>query len=212
MGDRVFKTGLALGKNCAFQRCFSLCLFLLALGLPNPAQAKRVVYFDVSGRNETINTDEETSSFKSWCMVTLTNSGPPTVSQNYIIKMTGQATGTISELAPSSTAPSPIGTAAPGGLAGGVSGTLTSGQQLTFTWTFPALPAGRGPVNQNVNCTGSIEVNDTVATTPGFLTANGLIVTWMQSPRATSRGSSDTHKSTIYIVNTPFPIGESRPF
>ncbi|MGZ3692797.1 MAG: hypothetical protein ACXWQO_01010 [Bdellovibrionota bacterium] len=162
-----------------------------------------------------MNGDESTSTFKSWCMITLTNSGPLTVNQDYTINLIGNATGSPG-LAPSSTSPAKTGTPrAPDTTldSTGVSATLAPGASKTVFWDFPNLPAGQGPVFQNVNCTGSILINDTVAASPGFVTANGLLVTWMQSPPTKAGGGSTaTHKATIYLVNTPFTIGEGRPF
>lgn len=177
------------------------------------AQAARVVYFDLAGFSKAWTTDElcpagAANCFKAKCFVNVTNvstasqtvtitfSTAAITSNNVVSAMDGAGTANAANTVTS-------GTPVP----------LAAGGRATFAWDFPVLLAGT-VVQQDVRCTGKISVEDTTIGTPGFVTATGLLTTWIQGPRPQATGGSGTVvlRAPISYVDTTFPIGEGRPF
>lgn len=194
----------------------------LALLFPLVAQADRVAYFDFYGNNQTFYDDEELEDhFISQCVVTLTNSGPATSSQTYTVTFTGETTNVSLGNLPTGIPYNPTKAAnftgagtKNGSMDAGSSaltGTLAPNANAIFIWSFPALVA-LTTSQQEIRCRGSITVADDNVTIPGFVTANGVVTTWMQSSRAKNILNGNELKAATSLTSTPQTIGEGRPF
>jgi hypothetical protein len=184
-------------------------LFLLSTG---QALASRVVYFDSAGSSQTFNSDELSSTFQASCTVAITNSGVTSQTVNMIFTHE-----VVTSTLPAATT---MNTGAPNaGLAGGLVGggsmalgtdvTLVAGARVFYTWNFPAL-IPKTPAQQDIRCLGKITVYDTAAATPGFVSATGLMVTWMQSPPP--KAAVTVLRAPTSLNTTTITIGEGRPF
>lgn len=209
-----------LTKPKGLQWAAAVLVAILCLA-PESAFASRVVFFDVFGKNETFSYDEYgfSGAFVSQCIVTLSNSG--NTEQTYTVTFTGTAEASAipdpdPPVDPVAATPAVVAFAAAGTKNGALtgpslSGTLAAGAKVVWAWKFPALEP-RTKSRQEVRCQGSITVDDSTGG-PGFLTANGVIITWMQSSRAVRLvGSTKEMKAGTTLTTTPFYIGEGRPF
>lgn len=204
------------GKHNSYGQLIGFIIFIW-LALSPTAQASRIVFFDVTGTSQSFNQDEDATIIYAGCYVTVTNSG--TTSQS----ITGQLAGTTTSVTATSTNPASAAQVA-NFIGAGKDGSIyldaftnstnaiyvvPAAQRAMFVWLFPTLPPNT-IARQEIRCKGSITVEDTDPTQPGFLTANGVILTWTQSARAVRGGAS--LKAIMNQIKTPFEIGEGRPF
>lgn len=207
---------MILGAFSQFTRF--LLMGAVALFIPLSAHADRVVYFDFYGNNQTFNDDEVSEDlFTSQCVITLSNSGPTGSSQTYTVSFTGEAiTASLTHASDgiaydATRAATFTGAGTKNGSISGSSltGTLAPNTNAVFIWSFPPLVA-LTTSQQEIRCRGSITVADQDTSAPGFVTANGVVTTWMQSSRAVN--GSLVLKAATSLTSTPQTIGEGRPF
>lgn len=90
----------------------------------------------------------------------------------------------------------------------------TAGDSVTYEWLPPPFGASFAVVDYELRCEGSIQVWDTTATSPGFVTASGVITTFTQSASGAGLGvgGGDSNTAATNPTSTPIVIGEGRAF
>lgn len=180
---------------------FLLLFIVLSLPLSAEAATRKVNFFQI-GINRTINGLGSAVSNLT-CIITITNVSA--VSQQIRYTFSVSAAGTGSGVATLASPPSnPF--------------TLTAGTSQSLTYSYPSYPARPGTTagTQTLTCAGEIEAVDSTPTTPGFVIANGSMMTFIEggqisSSLAMSGGGNLTGNQAIY-TQIPISINKGRPF
>lgn len=170
--------------------CLALMLSTQALG------STRKVFFSVVGRNYAEN--PATASQSSKCIVSVTNSS--TTNQDITISFDGSKSEGVGAGGPVS------------GNTNSFAATVPNASQTAST-TFTAYPLGSTGY-QNITCSGYVTVTDSTAASPGFVTANGTLVTFYESSGLTSLLSTGAGSwgTAATFTQTPIPINAGKPF
>jgi hypothetical protein len=178
---------------------------VIALSSHYAEAATRKVFFSASALSQTV---YGLSSRADKCSCTLTITNASTRDQTYNI--------TDTTITAANTTGAPIVGATT--TSGSLTGTLTSGQTATVTWTYgyykdkptDGFTAG----SATYVCRGTITATDNTAN-PGFLVANGALITFMESGTIKSTGSTsfsaNTYNFTVY-TQQPILINAGKPF
>lgn len=179
---------------------------LLPLFASSALAATRTVYFSQTGRNTTV--QGIASAVSSTCVITLTNTSG--VNQTYAITMSGTNTGTkVSGAGGTFTNTAPAGVSLTGQ-------SLANNASANHTITFQSYPA-RANVetgSQLLVCSGSITVDDPTPATPGFITASGVLVTFVEAGELTTTSVTGGGLWNGFAVfsQVPMMINGGRPF
>jgi len=175
--------------------CGIYLVFLFLAAIDPALAATRKVYFSVVGKNTSNESSPEPKTID--CLISVTNSSGK--EQTVIIDFTG------SKVEGAGPAPT-IATTLPSGV------DVPAGESTTLAQTF-TYPAGSSAA-QTLTCTGYIQVSDKVAAEPGFVTANGTLITFFQSGVSTSTTatSGTSWSASLMYSQTPIPINAGKPF
>lgn len=215
--------------------------FVFLTGIPT-AFADRLVYFEALGHSEITSSgkklgyyntatgmgnDTSQSNLNAKCKLTITNSSPN--DQNITVNITGTATGTAFDLngnpvADIATSPTNQPTysakdqdgnpASPAinGFGQLINYVLHANNQVNILVTYPA-PHYLYQSTQDIRCSGNISIADSLATAPGFVIANGMIITWSQGTSAyQANGSNAQMRAEVRYYYNPFTISGGRAF
>lgn len=212
-------------KFCGI-RAPGLAIAAIAFSAGLSAQAAtRTAYFNQSGQNRTVNgiSADATSS----CRITISN--PSGQDQTYILRMSASSLDSWAAAGPTTAQNATFSSATPSGTASytaascpNCSGTLPAGTSITITYNFSTYPQrhhATTPVTtgtQKLRCSGSIEATDT--TQPGFLVANGTLVTFVESTKMSTDGvtAGNTEQAQFggmaVYTQVPISVNKGKPF
>lgn len=181
-------------------------LALSAFLFSAPAHAAtRTVYFDQTAVNTSVNGFSSTATAK--CTILLNN--PSAYGQTITMKVYATATGTGAGNATATgfTGSNPLELS---------STSLASGTQLKYDIVYPVFPANTASVQQRLFCRGEITATDTADATPGFVVANGVLLTFSEASAmqtiATSGGAREVFKGNLVYTQIPLTINRGKPF
>jgi len=201
---------------------------LLSLGLlfvfsPQARAINRTVYFTTTGVNRTA-AGGVASSQPSTCQINVSN--PSAVTQSIVVKPVIQNIDVGSNSLSTVTAPVPLykiainasssGTPTTNNCGGGNSNCTATlpggGSSVTFIFPYDPFPADTQG-SQTLRCSGSIQASD--VTTPGFVTASGTLVTFVESSEMhtdSSTATSVVFGGTAIYSAIPIVINRAKPF
>jgi len=191
--------------------------------------ATRTVYFNQSGMNKTVN-GLAAPGADSTCKITISN--PSTVSQTFTLNAN---VSSLDKWAGGESGTSTTGfLCSPGGCTSATSGgsisctglsctgSLAAGANVQATFQFSHYPArtnnvaGTQNIYQKLRCSGSIVATD--VSSPGFLIASGVLVTFVESAKMSTDGVTSGSKTpatfggiAVY-TQVPISINRSKPF
>lgn len=177
---------------------FTLSSFLLTF-VPSADAATRKVYFSVVGRNSVTSTAGLKDPQTSQCIISVTNSSATV--QDVVVSFDGSKTTGV-------------------GAAGPVTGNTNNMANMAANASDSVeYPFTEFPINttgeQTITCSGYITATDDVAASPGFVTANGTLISFIESAQGsstTASGGSSSYTSTAVFTQTPIPINGGKPF
>ena len=187
---------------------FLVFLFLYSM---NGEAATRTVNFAATGRNTTIS--GLTVAANGYCRFTISNNS--TNSQKYYFSVnifSRDSEGTKLQTAATAAGTNPMAASPAAGPY--TYRTLTNGQSDTYIYNFTSVAANTANAAQETFCSGTIVVQD--VTNPGFLSADGAIVTFVESGEfastGTTGGASQTYKGDGVFTQNKFYINQGNPF
>lgn len=192
--------------------------FLAALASESVAMAaaQRRVHFSAAGQVKTLGVE---TPLAAECVLTITNAGPN--SQTFDLN--------VSTSAATNANPGAYNGSLSLGYSTGLSScthsttmancVLLSGESAVVTYRFPQIPAD-GVVEQFVTCSGVIRVKDTADNAPGFIVANGSLMTFLPTTQQdiqiracpTCNIVFRPLKANVAFSQVQILIGEGRPF
>lgn len=212
-------------KFCGI-RVSGLAIAAAALCSGHTAEAAtRTAYFNQSGQNRTVNgiSADATSS----CRITISN--PSGQDQTYVLRMSASSLDSWSLAGPTAAQGANFGSAVPtgsasftGGSCPNCSGTLPAGTSVTITYNFSPYPQRHHPTTpvttgtQKLRCSGSIEATD--SNQPGFLVANGTLVTFVESTKMSTDGVTGGSTAQAQFggmavyTQVPISVNKGKPF
>lgn len=181
----------------------------------NALAANRKVHFSSFANVETPGVD---TSIAAECVLIITNAGP--TAQIFGVEATNIKSSTNNGTYNNATAYSSVSLTGCALSLNMINCTLAAGDTTTITYRYESM-AANNPGTQVLNCAGAIQVRDAADNAPGFIVANGSLMTYMP----TSAQKVGAYKCTptcgwvLYDVkqNVAFSqlqilIGEGRPF
>lgn len=212
-------------KYFRFQTLFLFSTFVaLASHLPVEA-ATRTAYFNQSAQNRTVN--GISADAVSSCRITISN--PSGQNQTYVLRMSASSLDSWSASGPTAAQAAGFNSATPTGSASystgscpNCSGTLPAGTSITITYNFTTYPRrlhATTPVTsgtQKLRCSGSIEATD--SSQPGFLVADGSLVTFVESTRMSTDGvTGGSTQQALFggmavYTQVPISVNKGKPF
>jgi hypothetical protein len=188
-------------------------LSLMAIGPLSADAASRTVYFNAVGTNRT--QDGLADDVNSTCKITISN--PSSQTETWSIETTATSIDPWTSATPQGVKSS----ASSSGCFTGCS--LAANGSVTLTYTYKNFPkrdtvhtAAGAPwaYAQQLRCSGKITVSD-AGTQPGFLIANGVLVTFVESSRMhtdAATGGTATFAGIAVWTQIPIAINRSKPF
>lgn len=95
---------------------------------------------------------------------------------------------------------------------GAINGTLNVGDApLTYTFTYPSVPASTPNAAQEVVCSGTVVATD--GAQPGFLLASGVLITFVESGEMETEGTTTAiYGGMAVYTQVPVAINRGQPF
>ncbi len=176
---------------------FPLILSIVLFSEANLFASQRQVYFSAIGQNRVVSAEGLANDAQSSCIVTITNTSG--VDQYYAVDMRKSNEDDVAVSGAPYDDTSVSSNWHP----------LPSGQSATVTVSFTSFKTMQ---TKNVACIGAITVKDD--TTPGFVSANGTLITFFESgvQQTANATNATTYGSQAVYSQTPVPINAGKPF